>query len=294
MSYSTTVDWQALVFDQQWMQRLEKLSAKRFGSGGLAEEASAYVLEKLSDNEWAVFQSYKGQSKPQTYLHTLTGNFLEEFSRKRFGRPRPPEWVKREGEIWVRVWRMICLERGLHQSVIDLLSRDEARDEGFVKHIIQTLKARIPWCGESSREIATPTTDDDSATPAEEMIPEYCTPDRQIDEAHFDSVMHMLAMMFHPEVNPATVENAAGQARDMAQQPDMAKLRNLGDLLDLTDQEWVVIRMVFESGLKYREVASRLSLKAHEPGRICKRGLEKIAQAMAQLGVKKENIINLL
>ena len=294
MSYSTNVDWRALVFDQQWMQRLERLAAKRFGAGGLAEEAAGYVIEKISENEWAVFQSYKGQSKPETYLHTLTGNFLEEFSRKRFGRPRPPEWVKREGETWIRIWKMICLERCMPQSVIDLVCVDDSRQESFVKHVIQTLKARIPWCGESSREIATPSIDDDGATSLEELIPEFLTPDSQIEEAHFESVLQMLGLMFKDEVTPASVENSADQARAMSQDEAYAPLRYFGDSLDLSDEEWVILRMVFENGLKYRVVAERLGMKHHEPGRICKRALDKISLAFEQAGIEKDSIINML
>jgi len=294
VSYTTNVDWRALVFDQQWMQRLERLAAKRFGAGGLAEEAASYVIEKLSDNDWAVFSSYKGQSKPETYLHTLTGNFLEEFSRKRFGRPRPPEWVKREGETWVRVWKLICLERCLQQSVIDLMCLNDAREESFIKHIMQTLKARIPWCGESSREMSTPAGDEDNATPLEEMIPEYATPDTQFEEAHFNSVLQMLGLMFKDEINPAVVENCAELATRLSQQADSERLSQFGAALDLSDQEWVILRMVYENGLKFREVADRLGLKQHEPGRVCKRALEKVSSAFTQAGIEKDSIINML
>jgi len=273
---------------------MERLAAKRFGAGGLAEEAAGYVLEKLSENDWAVFQTYKGQSKPETYLHTLTGNFLEEFSRKRFGRPRPPEWVKREGETWIRVWKMICLERCMPQSVIDLLCYDDVRDESFVKQIIQTLKARIPWCGESSREINTPVSDDENDTPMEELIPEYSTPDSKIEDEHLQSVLQMLGIMFQDGVNPANVENAADRAKNLSRDASVAPLRQFGDALDLSDEEWVVLRMVFENGLKFRIVADRLGMKAHEPGRLCKRALEKISFAFEQAGVKKDHIINML
>jgi len=87
---SSDVDWKSLVFESGWMQKLDQLAAKRFGAGGLAEEAGNYVIEQLSNDNWASLTSFKGQCKPETYLHTVTNNYLEEFSRKRFGRPRPP------------------------------------------------------------------------------------------------------------------------------------------------------------------------------------------------------------
>ena len=295
MTHSTTVDWQSLVFDPGWMERLDRLACKRFGEGGLAEEAGAYVIDKLAENDWAALQSYKGQSNPNTYLHTLAGNFIEEFSRKRFGRPRPPEWVKREGDLWTRIWKLVCLERRMPQTVVDLCCIGEIREPASIRRIIQTLKARIPWCGESAREIGSqPIGDDDSEVAPEQLIPEYMTPDASIETDHFRGTLHMLSTLFSDEVTPATIENTAVKAQAAENDSNVAGVRNLGDHLQLSDLEWVLLRMVYQDGMKLNAVASLLGLKAHEPGRILKRTLEKIADTLSVLGIDKENFRSLL
>ena len=45
---SVDIDWSSLVFDHQWMARLERLAFKRFGQSAIADEAVNYVLEHLS------------------------------------------------------------------------------------------------------------------------------------------------------------------------------------------------------------------------------------------------------
>ena len=293
MTHSTTVDWQSLVFEPAWMERLDHLAARRFGSGGLAEEASAYVIDKLSESEWAALKSYKGQSSPQSYLHTLAGNFIEEFSRKRFGRPRPPEWVKREGELWTRVWKWVCLERRLPQAVVDLCCDGDL--PAMIRKIIQTLKARIPWCGESAREIASnPIADDDGELSPEQLIPEYMTPESSIESEHFRDSMLMLSTLLQDEITPATIDKAATRAQAILDAPDTKKIGGLGDRLQLSDLEWVLLRMVYQDGVKLKAAAGYLGLKAHEPGRIMKQTLDKVADAMAELGVDKDNFVNLL
>lgn len=292
---TTSVDWRALVFDPDWMERLDRLAAKRFGDGGLAEEASAYVIEKLSEQEWSALQSFKGQSSPTTFLHTLAGNFIEEFSRKRFGRPRPPEWVKREGDLWIQIWKLLCLERRMPQTVLDLLCSGDRREPASIQRIIQTLKARLPWCGESAREIASAgLTGDDGEFSAEEMIPEYRTPDATIENEHFCHALQMLSTLLSDEITEASIENSAAKAQAIVNDGNSHGLKNLGAHLQLNDQEWVVLRLVYQDGLKLHAVAEMLGLKAYEPGRILKRSLDKIAENMATLGVDKENFLSML
>ena len=147
------IDWHTIILQPQWLTRLERQAFKRFSQQGLAEEACSYVLEKLSQNHWASCQQYTGKAKPETFLYTLVGNLLEEFARKRFGRPRPPQWLQREGDLWVKLWKMVCLERQLIPIVVEQFAQQSERATEFVHSIIRTIKARLPWCGSSNREI---------------------------------------------------------------------------------------------------------------------------------------------
>jgi RNA polymerase sigma factor (sigma-70 family) len=289
-----STDWKTLIFDSAWIEGLDKLTKRRFGEGGLAEEASSYVIEKLSVDNWKVFDSFKGQSKPQTFLHSLASNLIEEFSRKRFGRPRPPEWLKRQGNLWVSVWRMLCLERRLPESIVDLLCAEQLREPNSVRTVMQTIKAKVPSCGQSIREQSSKTSvsDDENFAP-EDLISSFNTPEAQIENDHFAQVLEMISNLlngpqFSKSITSETVKNSSINAKQAVDDGSLNKAKALGDALQLEDQEWIILRMVYQDGIKLKIVAQTLGLKDYEPGRIVKRTLQKIRTALVSLGIETD------
>jgi RNA polymerase sigma factor (sigma-70 family) len=289
---SFDIDWMSLVFESGWMQKLDQLAAKRFGAGGLAEEAGNYVIEQLSSDNWASLASFKGQCKPETYLHTITNNYLEEFSRKRFGRPRPPEWLKRQGELWVQVWKLVCLERQMMQSVVDHLSGKTLREPGFIKHVITTIKARLPWCGESNREIMLETQDgpgDEDFDPVDRLAHEQ-TPGDEISQNRFTNTLLMVASLFNDDPTEELFNETNIQHADTMASTSIEKLQALRERLNLTDEERILLRMVYQDGLKKTAVAKSLGMQEHLPGRILKRVLVRISEALQEVGIDMDEI----
>lgn len=300
MGHLISTDWKALVFDSTWIERLDNLTKKRFGEGGLADEASSYVIEKLSADDWKVFDSFKGQSKPQTFLHSLASNFIEEFSRKRFGRPRPPEWLKRQGSLWVSVWRMLCLERKLPESIVDLLCIEQLREPKSINTVMQTIKAKVPSCGQAIREHSANTSvgDDENLSP-EDLIPSFNTPEAEIENEHFGQVLEMISNLFtssrsNKGVTPESVNDSSIKAKQVLDSGSLNNAKTLGDVLQLEDQEWIILRMVYQDGIKLKTVAQTLGLKDYEPGRIMKRTLEKIQAALVSLGIETDQFSSCL
>lgn len=305
------IDWQSLIFTSGWLDRLDRLAIRRFGEGGLAEEASRFVLDQLSDNDWSVLDSYKGKSKPETYLYTLSGNFLEEFSRRRFGRPRPPEWLKRQGDIWVQVWKLVCLERQLIQTVVDRLTWKGLREPGFVKKIIRTIKARLPWCGKSNREM--PVVPDDPGHPAGQNVPLYAveafatggegglpnpaTPDPvevELSSATYDEVLLMVGSLLNDEVNPNMFNTGADDKALYISAALTAKIDRLRDQIHLSDEERLILRMVYQEGMKRKLVAQALGMQEHLPGRILKRVIGRIKDIFSDIGIDMNEIRELM
>ncbi|MGD8570263.1 MAG: hypothetical protein PVJ39_19405 [Gammaproteobacteria bacterium] len=289
---TSEVDWQSLVFQSGWLQKLDQLAARRFGAGGLAEEASSYVIEQLSADNWDKLSSFKGNCKPETFLHTVTANYLEEFSRKRFGRPRPPEWLKRQGELWVQVWKLVCLERQMIQSVIDHLSGQTLREPGFIQHIITTVKARLPWCGDSNREIMLETkndSDDPDYDPSHHIAHEQ-TPDDELTENAFGDLLLMLSGLFANPVNQDHFGDVAMSSAGKMAGNHVHILQSLQQKIDLTDEERVLLRMIYQDGMKKSAAAKALGMQEHLPGRILKRALGKINLAFQEVGFDMEEV----
>lgn len=295
MNESASVDWKALILECGWLDRLERLTRKRFGEGGLAEEASTYVLDKLSQNNWQVFDSFRGQSKPETYLHTLANNFIEEFSRKRFGRPRPPEWLKREGNFWIKVWKLLCLERRMPEFIVELLCGDGIHDVESVKQVMRTIKAKIPRCGEAVREVTVNSdTGDDDNDDLQDLIPEFNTPETTLEQSQLRELMEILSLLLAGESGSSALERANQAGQNIIKDTNLATNKTFHQYLDLSDIEWVVLRMFFQDGINFKTIAQTLGLKPHEPGRIKNRIIDKIRQALESSNIDLETVKSLL
>lgn len=90
---------------------INNLAGRRFHSTTLAEEASLFVLEQLAEDSWKRLKKFSAESSFKTYLASVTFRLLEDFSRKKFGRKRPPAWIQKLGGTWLHLFRLLCLQR---------------------------------------------------------------------------------------------------------------------------------------------------------------------------------------
>lgn len=285
------VDWRGLVFRTEWLAKLDRLAARRFGEGGLADEAAFYVLEQLSADDWSLLNAFKGQAKPETFLNTVTGNLLEEFSRRRFGRARPPEWLRRAGDVWVALWRLICLERRDIESVVQGYSVGDLRDPQEIRRVIKTIRTRLPWCGVSNREIAVNTDgmDEEDDIAPEEGIPDLRSPDRVLSARNYRELLWMVGSLLSDEPSQEDLPvdlcddgiGVAGYAE---------RLSRFRHGLRLSDEERILLRMVYQDGYKRTAVAEALGMAPHGPGRIIDHALVNIRAALSDAGMDIDDL----
>ena len=281
------VDWHTIILDSTWLERLDRACYKRFGQEGLAEEASAYVIDALSQNDWERCSSFTGKAKPETFLYTLCANLIEEFARKRFGRPRPPEWLKNEGDLWVSIWKMVCLERQMPATVIDRLSSIGQRSEDLVKGIILTIKGRLPWCGSSHREIPSSAfcqyAEDDSFNP--EIESEH-TLEQSLDNEQYEQSLEILAQLLGFLTRPSNKSMISINS----ELPHSEKLLNLGSVLELSQEERLILKMAYQEGVKLNVIAKALNMPSYQPGRLLKAILKKIEAALLDIGMPLDEL----
>ena len=148
------MSWQDFVFEPAQYQRLERMAQKRFpGREPLAEEAFTWALERLAEDSWARLGAFAERRSPWAYLATVFRNLLEDFSRARFGRPRPPAWLKRLGSLWVGVYKRLCLERQEPERIVAVLGAEEGEDAAeTAREAISVIYGHIPDCGMSASE----------------------------------------------------------------------------------------------------------------------------------------------
>ncbi len=93
--------WKERVF-KHW-DMITALSTRRFGETALAEEAVLAAIDSLSKDEWRRLELYKNKAKFKSFLRVVVLRLFEDFSRKRFGRARPPLWITKLGGMWPKL-----------------------------------------------------------------------------------------------------------------------------------------------------------------------------------------------
>ncbi len=140
------VDWKERTLSH-W-DKINALAARRFGSGPLAEEAALEVLEGLALDDWQRVRAYAGQASFVSFILTISARLLEDFARKRFGRVRPPLWVKVFGGFWLRLFQALCLERVPMHDAVELVHQcQQETEKAAIETAAYELLARIPDCG---------------------------------------------------------------------------------------------------------------------------------------------------
>ncbi|MEZ5594104.1 MAG: hypothetical protein R3F53_26760 [Gammaproteobacteria bacterium] len=137
------VEWNELVFSSadNLLQQLEKIAHKRFPDDQqLADQAFNEALATLSANNWQILKAYQGKSSPKGYLIVTFRNTIEDYARKRFGRLRPPEDVKRKGAVWLEIYNRLVLEKQLEPTIIDAIIAQTALSAADVQNVIRTIK----------------------------------------------------------------------------------------------------------------------------------------------------------
>jgi DNA-directed RNA polymerase specialized sigma24 family protein len=279
--------WAEKVLDTAFTGYIEKMARRRFGQEVLAEEAANYVLDGLSEEDWRRCRQYRGQSQPKTFLISLASNLIEEFSRKRFGRPRPPVWLQAQGEIWVRLWKMVCLERQPLPSVIDRLTQTGQRTTETVRHAIAVIRARLPACGqEGAGECATD--DIQSWSDASGLVSRDQQSGTDLEQ---QAVLLFRRLISSLEAETADMTPLAEETCPQHLDPELAeKLRALHEQLRLDDEEVLLLRMVFIDGLNKSKAARALGKPGHYGGRIINQALERLHNAFLACDLDMESL----
>lgn len=127
---------------------VDRLARNRFKDEVLSEEAALYVLERLEQGEWSLLRKYRGKARLKTYFSSVVYNLLEDFARVRFGRVRPPLWLRKLGGIWLSLYRMLCLERYPYSEATNRAAdRYEHLDLDQIERVADSILAALPSCG---------------------------------------------------------------------------------------------------------------------------------------------------
>lgn len=284
---STTrgIDWPDLVLSEASMKAFNTLAVKRFREGPLAEESVTFVIEALASNDWQKCKAFEGKCKATTFLYALASNLIEEFSRQRFGRPRPPTWLKQQGEIWVSVWRLLCIERQLLPSILDRLSSKHLRERSFLEDIARVIQTRLPNCGLSTMDHETTENIEETREAQEQPHTEEGYFSHQ--QSTIDDTLMILKEL--TDGKPIMANDSSSTGAKIKATAD--KLKPLRDTLCLNDEERVLLRMVYAEGLSKSAAAAALGLPRHQANRTINTALERLKVAITGSGADLSDLL---
>ncbi len=277
------MDWRQFIFesDPTWFHRLQGLANHRFINQNLADEAFNFAFDKLAADGFRLLAGYSNKSTPGTYLTAVFVNLMEDFQRARFGRPRPSkELVRILGQLGRRVYRLLCIERREPETVVDRLCAGEKCDPAHVREVIAAVKRMVRNCGEGTQEI--PLARDYDA-------PDQVTPETTLAEQEVTAVLTVIGGLLG---NPAPITeeywpHASGPVLPDAFKRCMAMLRKT---LRISEQERLLLRLVYQEGKKITAVARYLGLPEHKVRREHKRVVQRMREVIQEAGLSADQI----
>ena len=245
---------------------IDRLASRRFADPVLAEEAALFVLEKLQADESRQLQGYNGKSRFSSYLAVVTSRLLEDFSRQRFGRLRPPAWLQRLGSLWLSLYRLLCLQRHSLPEAVEIMVLHHSLARQRSEEMAQTILGKIPQCGQQQGSR--------SGLQAEEQAHPDPGPEQEKEETEQLQAMTLLYQLIMGK--PTSSDSSAF----------FTALTSLD--FQLSGQESLLLKLCFTENKKVSEASRLLGLTVHQAHGRLRRSLAKIRRTIDQAGLTTE------
>ncbi len=261
-------DWKKKTVEQ-W-ERINRAAVRRFGDNSFAEEAALAVMEGLEANDWQRVRGYNGKAAFSSYVMALTARLLEDFARTRFGRVRPPVWVKTMGGIWSKLFVALCLERlKVSEAVEVVFQRQFTAEKKEIEDAAYSLLGRIPNCG--------------TARGYEVEYDEICHGEppsgvlRQGEKAEENERGRMLKYL---------LETILGEEEKEISEEVVGKLQSLE--IQLQPQEKMLLKLCFQDGLGVAAAGRLLGQTRYQAHGKMRRIMKRIRREFERIGLDKE------
>ena len=249
---------------------INKMAKRRFWQSVVAEEAALAVMNALAKDDWAVLKKYRGEAGFDAFFRAVAAAELENFARARFGRRRPPLWVRRLGGIWEKLYAILCRERApLHEATEFIGAKMEHVNVAEVEWAARELLARIPDCGMVVEEV--PLDDTPELAVAAPASPGPESERRERDEA--------LATVFQ------LVVGGGPEAANKSQEA----LRKVN--INISSEERLFLKMCYQDGLAVAKAGRLLGMGRFQAAARMRRLLERLRREFERAGLYQEMLV---
>lgn len=256
---------------------LNRLAARRFGDRPLAEEAALYVMNQLLEHDGQRLRSYSGRSSFAAFIASVSWRLLEDFSRKRFGRRRPPLWIRNLGGIWLRLYSMLCLERlDIAEAVAVVAQSTEYSPGNDPEEAAWIIRQQVIDCGgHQGLEVAL----DEEQTAGGDAV--GSNHGGQVYEMESKERKELFRMLFST----------------LTDTPDASIEKNLKQLcalqVDLSPEEQLLLKLCYQDGLSVTRAGEMLGYNRHQVHGRLRRLLDRLRNDFQESGLDRE-ILELL
>ncbi len=258
--------WQ-VIYSSAWTNEFNNLVRKRIPySAEIAEETMEEVRQELAIK---LSNLDEAPNSLNAYLRTAFRNTLEDYLRKKEGYPRPPEWIKRLGAAYERIYKLLCLERRAVNDIHAIMDSLYQHTRDFVEQVISEVRAGVVNCGSWRESVSM----DNALTEVEAVgvqDPMTQTPDAVLQN-----------MDTH-----ALIETILGGANDsMVGTAGMEKVLASLRQCQINDDERLLLRLVYTDGHSVSQAARIRNLPDAEARRLLKNTLQRLKQALLDAGI---------
>jgi RNA polymerase sigma factor (sigma-70 family) len=250
---------------------INRMAGRRFQRMELAEEAALFVMDGLAHNDWQRLRVFAGRSSLATYVGALTLRLLEDFARIRFGRVKPPQWIRRLGGIWMTLFRLLCLERFSPAEAVAIVSNRKPGEERTVEQAAYQILGEIPSCGEHQ---GGETTEFCEQTTLPACDTGCSTQEQHLEEEQRRRLFIILATVLFgdsgQEVDPQLLERVAAAG------------------ITMEPRERLLLQLCYRDGVSVAEAGRMLGLNRHQVHGRLRRLLERLRRDFASAGLDEE------
>lgn len=280
-------------FTEAWLNHCRRQAERFFvRAPEEAEEACANARLRL----WEKFGDGDCEGLSDAYVRTAYANLLRDAYRRRFGRPRPPQWVTKLGPLWQRIFELFCLQRLPADSIAETLaghadpsgddedlSQRRARLADLTNRALQRLREERA-CPETPPPPLSLDADrgdgEDGPGGLEVADPEDV--ESGMNQAQTDRLIAALVGWSggRPEADRAGLSRGIRAAWD-----DLARE------VALDDDERLLLRLVYQEERPVTEAARLLDRPPHQVRRPLQRALQRIRTALEARGLGLDDLL---
>jgi len=245
---------------EHW-KHIEAIAERRFPNDkNLQLEASQYVLDALEADGWKKVRAFKGKSFI-AFISTVTSNLLSDFWHKKFGKKRPNTWLTRQTDpIYQTAYRLLIKDKYSKRETIEiLLTTDPKRERWFIQEIVEAVLANCPL-KEEYQEVPF----DENNENHLETVPSL---EEQLEQWNEQALLETLAQFLNNDINE--INNPLNKL-----------LAVLGRSVRLTEEECLLLRLRYQSGLTANKIGTLVNLSASQVDKRIKKTLTRLGKTL--------------